>query len=79
MITEPLLLTVEEAARKCGLGKTKMYQEVLCGRCESVTIGRARRVPVDAIRAYVEQLREEARQEAAASLPHLDAAAASRT
>ena len=63
MALEPVLLTVDEAARMCGLGKTRMYQEVLAGRCESVTIGRARRIPVDAVKAYVESLRAEAKHE----------------
>lgn len=62
LTAEPLLLTVEEAARKCGIGKTKMYEELTRGRCESVLIGRARRIPADAVDAYVELLRKEARQ-----------------
>ncbi|GAB3914616.1 helix-turn-helix domain-containing protein [Kibdelosporangium lantanae] len=53
---DQVLLTVEEAARRIGIGKTKAYALVKAGDLESVLIGRLRRVHVDAIRAYAARL-----------------------
>lgn len=47
------LLTVEEAAEQLGIGRTSMYRLVSSGEIESVRIGRLRRVPKDAISAYI--------------------------
>lgn len=52
-----LVLTMEEAAEWLCIGRTNMYALVAAGDVESVTIGRLRRVPVDALRLYVERLR----------------------
>ena len=54
------LLTVEEAAQNLGIGRTLMYSLVSSGQVESVTIGRLRRVPADALSAYVAALRQAA-------------------
>lgn len=62
---DKLLLTPEEAARAVGLGRTKLYELLRCGALESVQIGAARRVPVDALHAYVERLRTSAHGTAA--------------
>ena len=51
---------VEEVADRVGSGRTLAYQKVLSGEIESVKVGRARRVPVAAVQAYVERLREDA-------------------
>lgn len=51
------LLTVEEAARRLRIGRTTCFRLVLSGEIESVTVGRLRRVPVDAVLAYVSKLR----------------------
>ena len=53
---ELLLLTVEEAARRLSLGRTKVYEELATGRLRSVQVGRARRIPVDALAEYVASL-----------------------
>jgi excisionase family DNA binding protein len=53
-----LLLKVEEAAERLGIGRSTMYALVLSGDVESVTIGRLRRVPADALPAYLARLRE---------------------
>lgn len=50
------LLTVEQAARRLSLGRTTMFQLIKTGAVVSVRIGRARRVPVEALDAYVEEL-----------------------
>jgi excisionase family DNA binding protein len=52
-----VLLTVEEAARRLCIGRTTCFRLVLAGEIESVTVGRLRRVPSDAVSAYVAKLR----------------------
>ncbi|TLQ45003.1 excisionase family DNA-binding protein [Streptomyces marianii] len=52
-----VLLTVEEAARRLRIGRTTCFRLVLAGGIESVTVGRLRRVPADAVPAYVARLR----------------------
>ncbi|WP_433361951.1 helix-turn-helix domain-containing protein [Actinoplanes sp. CA-142083] len=56
-LATPLLLTPEQAAAQLGIGRTKMFALIGGGEVESVTIGRHRRVPTDALAAYVERLR----------------------
>ena len=53
----PLVLTVEEAADRLGVGRTVMYALVSSGAVESVRIGRLRRVPADALVAFLDALR----------------------
>jgi excisionase family DNA binding protein len=55
--TVRLLLTVEQAAQRLGIGRTLMYALVRDGNVESVQIGRLRRIPADALARYVDQLR----------------------
>ncbi|MBQ0985469.1 excisionase family DNA-binding protein [Streptomyces sp. F63] len=55
-----VLLTVEEAARRLRIGRTTCFKLVLSGEIESVTVGRLRRVPADAVPAYVAKLRRPA-------------------
>jgi excisionase family DNA binding protein len=55
-----VLLTVEEAARRLRIGRTTCFRLVTSGEIESVTVGRLRRVPVDALPAYVAKLRRSA-------------------
>lgn len=54
----PLLLTPEVAAERLSCGRTKIYELLRSGELESVKVGRLRRVPVDALNAYVESLRQ---------------------
>ena len=46
-------LTVEEAARRLGVGRTTMYSLLASGEIPSMAIGRLRRVPADALADYV--------------------------
>ncbi len=55
----PLVLTIEEAARRLGIGRTLMYALVTSGEIESVTIGRLRRIPADCLSEYVNRLRQQ--------------------
>ena len=61
----PLVLTVEEAADRLGVGRTLMYALVKSGDIESVTIGRLRRIPADALVTFVASLRTANREVAA--------------
>jgi excisionase family DNA binding protein len=54
--SSPLLLTVEEAAERLRIGKTKAYELVRSGALESVRIGRLRRIHQDAITQYAANL-----------------------
>ncbi|MCX4725434.1 excisionase family DNA-binding protein [Streptomyces sp. NBC_01306] len=50
----PLIaLTVEEATRRLGVGRTTMYALIASGEVGSVLIGRLRRVPVEALDTYL--------------------------
>jgi excisionase family DNA binding protein len=40
MTTEPLTMTVEEAARALGIGKNQCYEAVRRGELPSISIGR---------------------------------------
>ena len=59
---EKRLLTIGETADQLGLGRSATYLLVLGGRIRSLKIGRARRVPVEAIDEFIE--REERANEA---------------
>ncbi|AQU67823.1 helix-turn-helix domain-containing protein [Streptomyces niveus] len=48
-----LALTVEEAARRLSVGRTTMYALIRDGAVQTVPIGRARRVPVQALSEYL--------------------------
>jgi excisionase family DNA binding protein len=48
-----LLLSVVEAARRLGIGRTLMYELLASGDVRSVHVGRLRKVPVEALDAYV--------------------------
>lgn len=53
---ERVLLTVKEAAGQLGIGPTKTYALIKSGELESVTIGRLRRIHIDAINTYAAHL-----------------------
>ena len=50
------MLTVEQAAEALSVGRTTMFALVKSGDIESVRIGHLRRIPADAIDAYVASL-----------------------
>jgi len=52
-----LLLTPAEAAEQLGLGRSTVYELLATGELESICIGRARRIPRDALDGYVARLR----------------------
>lgn len=50
------LLRVEEAAARLAIGRTSMFALIRTRAIESVKVGRLRRVPVDALTAYITTL-----------------------
>lgn len=46
-------LTVAEAARRVGIGRTKMYEYVSSGEIPSVKIGSLRRIPAEAVNEFL--------------------------
>ncbi len=61
-----VLLRVEEAAARLGIGRTLMYRLVLSGEVESIPLGRLRRIPAECLDEYVARLRLVHRQPPAA-------------
>ena len=59
-----LLLRIEEAAQRLGIGRSLMYRLVLSGEVESVHVGRLRRIPAECLAEHVARLRVEARKSA---------------
>lgn len=53
---DKLLLTPEEAAELLSIGRSKLYQLLAAGTLRSVTIGASRRIPVEALRAFVDDV-----------------------
>jgi excisionase family DNA binding protein len=54
---DKLLLTPIEAGSALGIGRSKVYELLKSGQLQSVHIGACRRVPTDALNAFLEQLR----------------------
>ncbi|MFG2338184.1 helix-turn-helix domain-containing protein [Streptomyces yangpuensis] len=46
-------LTVAEAARRIGIGRTKLYEYVSSGEIASVKIGSLRRIPAEAVNDFL--------------------------
>ena len=55
MTNERLLLTVEEAARRLGIGRTLAWQLVRDGQLPSVRLGRLVRVPARALEDWLKR------------------------
>ncbi|KKL85469.1 hypothetical protein LCGC14_1954430 [marine sediment metagenome] len=56
---EPLLLTTKAAAARLSLAESTLRSLLASGEIESIAIGRSRRIPADALDAYVQRLRAE--------------------
>lgn len=50
-----LLLTVKEAGRRLSIGKSQMFKFLTGGDILSVTLGRSRRIPVEALERFVRE------------------------
>jgi len=53
----PLLLTIPQAGRILGLGRTTMYELIGADEIEVVHIGRAARIPLESVEGFVVRLR----------------------
>jgi excisionase family DNA binding protein len=62
--TDPpvLMMDVREAAIRLGLSESKVHRLIAAGEITSVTMGRRRKVPVEAIDTYVQRLSGEQRR-----------------
>lgn len=56
VMPERVLLTIEEAAERLGIGRTLMCKLIRTGDVESVVIGRLRRIHIDAVNDYADRL-----------------------
>lgn len=56
-MSTPLLYRPEAAAAVLGIGRSKLFELMGTGKIESVSIGRARRIPAEALEDYVARLR----------------------
>ncbi|MDV9187079.1 helix-turn-helix domain-containing protein [Streptomyces sp. SR27] len=54
------LLTVPEVMARLKLGRSTVYDLIRSRRLTSITVGRARRVPIDAVRDFITYKIEEA-------------------
>jgi excisionase family DNA binding protein len=54
-----LLLTVSEAARTLGIGRSLLYELMANDEVESIHVGRLRRIPADALVTYIDRQRNE--------------------
>jgi excisionase family DNA binding protein len=52
-----LLYSVPEAAELIDIRRTKMFELIAEGEIESVKVGNSRKIPADALTAYVKRLR----------------------
>jgi excisionase family DNA binding protein len=53
---EPLSVTVLEACRMLGVGRTKLFQEIAAGRIEARKYGRKTLILVASLRAWLDAL-----------------------
>ncbi|MFB6525607.1 helix-turn-helix domain-containing protein [Streptomyces sp. NPDC056399] len=59
-MTTAELLTVPEVMMRLKLGRSTVYDLIRSRRLVSITIGRSRRVPADAVRDFIDNQIEEA-------------------
>ncbi|MGH3812275.1 MAG: excisionase family DNA-binding protein [Pseudonocardiaceae bacterium] len=60
---QPLLLRIEDAAERLGIGRTLMFALVAEGEIESVQVGRLRRIPAECLDEFVTRLRSNAHRD----------------
>ena len=53
---DKLLLSPDDVAELCSLGRTTIYEAIRSGRLASVKVGTARRVPMQAVHEFIEAL-----------------------
>jgi excisionase family DNA binding protein len=55
---EKLLYSPREAAELLSISRTKLYELMAAGDICSIRVGRSRRIPLDALRSFVQAERE---------------------
>jgi len=60
-MSEELLVTVPEAARRLSIARSHLYQHLKRGTIRSVHIGRSRRILVRDLNMFIEDLRADLR------------------
>jgi excisionase family DNA binding protein len=55
--SDRMLLTVEEAAERLGIGRSTMYQLIAAGKIDTIRVGRLRRIEPNALARYIAGLR----------------------
>ena len=65
MPQERVLLTVEQAAKRLGIGRTSAWRLIRTGELESVRIGTLRRVHTSAVDEYAAHLIRQSREKSA--------------
>ena len=58
-MSEEILITVSEAARRLGLGRSMTYRFIQTGNLPSLKIGGARRILVADLHEFVQHLKEQ--------------------
>jgi excisionase family DNA binding protein len=58
MTNLPILYTVEEVADILNIGRSTVFKLMKQNRIESIRLGRSRRIPLDAIQGFIEDLRQ---------------------
>lgn len=66
----PLLYTVAGAAKRLSIGRSSVYELLATKQLESITIGRMRRIPADALDAFVITLRSRGARPEGTSVAH---------
>jgi excisionase family DNA binding protein len=59
LMSEKVLLRVDEAAAALGVGRSFLYGLVQRGEIASIKLGRARRIPVSALEEFIWKLQTE--------------------
>lgn len=59
MSPPPLLYTLDQAAQQLACSRRTVYELIASGELESIKVRSARRIPADALTAYIQQLREQ--------------------
>jgi len=70
----PLLLTVNQAAKMLGIGRSTLYELIDDGEIRSVKVGASRRIPLKAVHEYIDHLLGDDQNAAGADLPNFTVA-----
>ena len=58
MISDPICVRVNDAARMIGVGRTKLYELIATGEIETVKLGKATRITTASLHDLVKRRRE---------------------